>query len=223
MKLLARTALVLLLAGLLSACVEEANPTPKEEPNPTCQGTDCEPDPELNPVMKGAYISAHLGTYWSCPDQGYTPSGAGLAPPADAESSERASGDVAGACAPDAVECGAPLNCEDAQFTLSLTNSGQVAAVGVTISTLELFNSTGSVGTLPVGEIIDTATGQPFDGEVDAGESVTLRVDFMGPADPYNMLDNEQTADLEATVQSDNHDEIKIRGEDIAALPQIAT
>jgi len=221
MKNLTRYLLIVLMAAGLSACVEESDPNPEKDMNTTCQGTECEPDPELNPVMKGAYISAHLGNYWSCPEDGYTATGAGLDEPASAPA-ERSSG-VSSDCAPGADSCGAPLNCEDAQFSLSLTNSGQVGAVGVTISKLELLNSTGSVGTLPVGEVIDTATGNPFDGEVEAGESVNLRVDFMGPADPYQMLDNEQTADLEATVESDNHDEIKIRGEDIAALPAIAT
>lgn len=221
MKTLTRTALVLLFAASLTACVQDSNPKENEEPNPTCEGTECEPEPELHPVMKGAYVSAHLGSYWSCPEDGYQ--GAGLEPPADVPEGERASGVAAEDCDPDAGSCGTPLNCEDGQFTLRLTNSGSVTAVGVSVAKLELFNSSGSVATLPVGEVIDTETGQAFDGEVAEGETLTLRIDFMGPADPYTMLQNEQTADLEVTIESDNHDAIKIMGTDIAGVPQVAT
>jgi len=219
MRTLTRLIALGLVSLALTACVEERDETPRD-PDPSCAGVECEPEPELNPSMKGSYISAHLGTYWDCPEDGYTP-GAGLEPPRE-DSGERAADDSAGACAPGAT-CEEPLNCEDGSFTLRLTNSGQVPAVGVIVTRLELFNSTGSVGTLPIGEFVDRQTHQPFDGVVDPGETVSLRVEFMGPYQPHTFLGGEHVGDLEVTIASDNHEDVKIRGEDIAALPGIAT
>lgn len=226
MKTLTRTLIVslTLLAASMTACVEESDP--KETLEPACQQASCEPETETETetetaraLLKGTYISAHLGTYTSCPEDGYVP-GAGLTPEPD----EERSGDQAqGACFAE-DECAPIMNCEDGQFSLRLSNSGDADASGIIITQLELFKgSGGSVGTLPIADVINVETGQAFDGTLAADETVNLRIDFMGPASPYDMLEQEHTGHLEATVAADDHEDFKIEGQDIAALPDVAT
>ena len=93
-----------------------------------------------HPDLDGVFVSGHLGNYTDCRDQGYT----------EADGQDRASApandaDVGfGACQPTDDgdgSCGSyPLNCEDAQFTIELSNKGEITARGVSIERIELLD-----------------------------------------------------------------------------------
>lgn len=218
--------LVAVLAAGLVGCVEGTENKPQVEPE--CQGTQCEPDPRVDPVIDGVFVSAHLGNYASCPEDGYTADGSDALVSVDSD----------GAFAPcqEGEICDYEMNCEDGQFTLQLTNSGSATATGISIEKIELFNSLGeSVATLPTIAFIDTATDESFDGSLDSGEVVTLRVDFQGPNNPYSLLTVEdgdadqglrstnESGSLEVTVGADNHRDLIVAGKGVYSVPSVDT
>ena len=65
---------------------------------------------------------------------------------------------------------------------------------------------------LPIFDVIDLQGGQPFDGQVSRNEALTLRVDFAGPANPYELLKDAQgnvtdKARLRIVLEADNADD----------------
>lgn len=210
--------------ALLAGCVE---PPVKSNPNPEfCEGTSCETLDK--PELTGVFVSGHLGNYSDCPEDGWTEPTAAGDPDGAAPQ-----GDVAeGACAPD-TECTPIVNCEFAQATINVRNIGDVVATGIQVDRIELFNDDGDlVATLPVMDV--TETGAAFDGELADGDEATLRIDFQGPQNPYQLL---QTTDengdarfaasgsgtLRIVVSADDHDEIKVEGKEIYAVPSVDT
>lgn len=185
--------------------------------------TDC----QTRTTVSGLYVSGHLGNYMDCPGDGFV---------ADASYAEP---DVAaGAAAPCEAgddSCGGPLNCEDGQVTIRLTNTGQARVTGLQIERLELFDLEGTArAVLPLIKTADIDGGQAFDGTLEPGEEVTLRVDFQGPEDAYSLLNTSGesgdarwgstgTGILEVTVTGDNHDDVKIESGEISSLPSMAT
>ena len=193
-------------------------------------GTGC---PELtgDPELKGTFISGHLGNYESCPEDGYSDDASGGEPAgAPAE-------DVAADCAEDSEDCGGiALNCEDAQVTLRLINTGDEPAVGVQVTRIELFDLNGvSKAVLPlmgVEDVSNNGQSSPFDGLIPLGAERALRVDFQGPQSPWELLategeDSGRYANhggiIEITFTAENRrGEVVIRGE-VSALPSMAT
>ncbi|RDV36444.1 hypothetical protein DV096_18490 [Bradymonadaceae bacterium TMQ3] len=193
-------------------------------------GTGC---PELtgDPELKGTFISGHLGNYESCPEDGYSDDASGDAPAgAPAE-------DVAADCAEDSEDCGGVfLNCEDAQVTLRLINTGDEPAVGVQVTRIELFDTNGvSKAVLPLMGVSDVTTPGAtvdFEGVIPVGAERALRVDFQGPQSPWELLatDGEDSGRyanhggiIEITFTAENRrGEVVVRGE-VSALPSMAT
>ncbi len=181
------------------------------------------------PALEAIYVAGHLGNYLDCPADGYTensgPGGgnaAGRAAPADE--------DFAGDCAPseDGGGCSGPLNCEQAQFTVKLVNSGDTAGAAIAIEKIALLGADGEVAaTLPLIGMVDTATGEAFGGTLEAGAEVTLRVDYQGPVDISEFLPDESrwngSATMEVTFGSDNHPNVVIETKAVAVLPSVVT
>ncbi|TXD34263.1 hypothetical protein FRC98_18895 [Lujinxingia vulgaris] len=192
-------------------------------------GTGC---PELtgDPELKGMFVSGHLGNYESCPEDGYSDDASGDEP-AGAPAAE-----FAGDCAEDSPDCGIFLNCEDAQVTLRLNNTGDEPAVGVQVTRIELFDANGvSRAVLPLMEVSDVTTpgsSVTFDGMIGVGAERALRVDFQGPQSPWELLATEDDdsgryanhgGTIEITFRAENRrGEVIVRGE-VSALPSMAT
>ena len=201
-----------------------------------------EPDGDLEAV----YISGHLGNYWDCPDQAYTPgqradgavgSDAGGAP-------SEPQGDFApGACepapAPDGGAnapaegdvapgyCGGPLNCEGAQATFQLSNPTGLAR-GIRVSEILLLNDSGAiVASLPVLNTELASGAEAFDGELSPGESVSLRVYFRGPANPYELLEDASGASdegrLQIVIDSDTDGPVELITDAVYSQPGVVT
>lgn len=225
--------LTILALALAVGCVPADDKNTNTDDNNIAPCGECEENnnPRESAELKGSFISGHLGNYWDCPDQGYSPDASSEAPGA------RPAGDE-GFCAPaengDAANgCGGPLNCEGAQLTIRLTNGGDADATSIDVSKIEIFDADGvSLTTLPVLAVFDSSTNESFDGQLAAGESIDLRVDYNGPADLYSLLPEDETgsrvagsdsAFIEITVEADNHDDVVIDGGEVFVLPMVVT
>lgn len=160
------------------------------------------------PDLEAIFLSGHLGGYADCPDEGYTEAGGASSD----EDSRGAPG--AGDCAPpepgeDSGGCGGFWGCEGAQFTLKLVNNGEAKAVGISFESIGLLGDDGDVAAiLPFIGMTDAMSGGDFDGELEVGEEVTLRVEFLGPEDISEFVPSQNRwsggAALEITVGADN-------------------
>lgn len=179
-----------------------------------------------HPDLDGVFVSGHLGNYSDCRDQGYSEE-SGLetagAPARDADVS-------AGACEPSEDDsCGSyPLNCEDAQFTVELSNKGEITARGVSIERIELLDANGRVLTsLPHIQTVDTKTLDRFDGRVEPGEKLILRVDFQGPSYLHEFYPSaagfHNSVKLRVIITSDNEQTLRIESRSIEPMPQVVT
>lgn len=224
--------LAISLLALAVGCV------PADEKDPKTCDAECQSNNGTNnggnngtevndPDLKGSFISGHLGNYWDCPDEGYTPdttqSDAPAGAPADADFAP---------CAAEDESCGGPLNCDGAQLTIRLTNGGQGDAEGLEITKIEIFDQDGlSLAVLPVIAAFDASTNETFDGTLEAGKSIDLRVDFRGPANLYELMPADdsgarssgESALIEVTVSADNHDDVLIDGGEVFVLPTVVT
>ncbi|MBA2662850.1 MAG: hypothetical protein H0U74_11175 [Bradymonadaceae bacterium] len=199
-------------------------PEDKDEPEASC--TTCENNQNVDkPGVKGAYVSGHLGNYGDCPGDGY--GGAGIS------SEGRPAGDFA-PCE-EGTECTYyPMNCDDAQVTLRLTNSGQATALGMQVIKIELFDADGnSKAVLPLIEVTDTATNATFDGAVEVGTPRTLRVDFLGPESPHDLLSSSDAdvdsrfyshpGKIEVTFSAENHADVVVLTGELYPVPSVDT
>jgi hypothetical protein len=179
------------------------------------------------PALEAIFVAGHLGNYMDCPGDGYSEASgddAGRAAPADGDF-------AAGDCAPaedGGGGCFGPLNCEQAQLTIKLVNSGDTAGTAISIERIALLDANGAVtATLPLIGAVDTATGEDFEGTLEAGADVTLRVDYQGPADITEFLPDENrwngSAILEVTFGSDNHPDVVIETKAVEVLPAVVT
>jgi len=181
-----------------------------------------------HPDLDGVFVSGHLGNYTDCRDQGYT----------EADGQDRASApandaDVGfGACQPTDDgdgSCGSyPLNCEDAQFTIELSNKGEITARGVSIERIELLDENGRVLTsFPLIQTVDTDTLEAFDGRVEPTEKLILRVDFQGPGNLSEFYPSaagfQSSSRLRIIITSDNEQTLRIETRSIEPMPQVAT
>ena len=229
MKLLAKSLAKSLAPFVVAATLVGCGPlTEKSDPD-FCEGTSCEQT--LQPLVTGVFVSGHLGNYRDCPDDGYSPqstdSSSEPAPGADADFA---------ACHPDDQDCNDTLlNCEQAQLTVSLSNAGDAAATGLQADRVELYNLDGDkVADLPVIEV--TESNAAYDGDLETQETLSLRIDFQGPQNPYQLLDTSSSSSDEGvrfgggsagTVRvifsADNHDDVTVEGKELYAVPSVDT
>lgn len=199
-----------------------------------CVDQNSSPSPEWKfqeegdePELEGVFVSGHLGNYVDCPSDGYTP-----------ESNDNSMDDPGelwvGDCAAEMDSCTGFENCEDAQVTVVLENSGEATALGVDVVKIELFDEDGtSQATLPLMGVSVSGSSDEFDGEIEVDEEQILRVDFQGPQSPYELL---RSADgdmdpsgtrpagfVEITFASDNHDDVIIMSTEIYSVPSVET
>lgn len=175
--------------------------------------------PQGDASFDAIFVSGHLGNYLECPDEGYS----------HAEAEE----DAAFAPCQQGAECGGPLNCEGAQLTIKLVNDGMGAVAGVSVDELALLGDDGSVAvTLPVIDVIDVATGEVFDGHLDAGEELIVRIDYQGPTQLSEFISEgngagsfeyPQSAPVRVTFGADQHEDVVVETKDIEVLPSIVT
>ncbi len=220
---------IALFATLAAACIEE-NPKAWElqennqQNNTQNNNTQNNNTVVVNPdvELSGMFLSGHLGNYSSCPEEGYSGD-------SSARSAEPSEGAIAADCAEDSPNCGGFLNCEGAQLTIKLENRGTAAAEGLIITKLTLFNSEGlNMADLPLMEVVNAETNEPAPETLGAGESVTLRVTFQGPANPYEFLQDEDgnyrnSGSMQITVESTNHSSLLIKTGTLYTIDNIAT
>lgn len=224
--------LLLALTSTSAACII-ANPEPgddkdwnieeqEKENNTTTQNQEA---PELDAV----FVAGHLGNYMDCPGDGYSERSA-----SSGQANEPAAGAPAGDFAPcepsegeDSCNYG-PLNCEAAQFTINISNTGKLAAEGISIDAIALLDENGTiVATLPLIGAVDANTGETFDGNLAIDEEVTLRVDYQGPEDISEFIPSENrwsgSAKLRITIGADNHDDVPVETKAVSVLPAVVT
>lgn len=226
MKKLMFAAALLAMTSMTTGCLladpDEERPTWEIDEEVEQTEEEEEQEPKLTPELSAVFVGGHLGNYMDCPEDGYTERnasmGGGLAP-ADA---------AFGACAPDAESCETILNCEAAQLTVKITNDGQAAAEGLSVETIALLDEDGQVAaTLPLIDAIDTQTGEPFDGQLEVGADVTLRLDYQGPRDIQEFLPGQNrwsgSTTLELTFGADNHEDVRLETREVQVLPTVVT
>ena len=83
---------------------------------------------------------------------------------------------------------------------------------------------------LPIFDVINTVTMQPFDGDVSRDEILTLRVNFAGLADPYSFFSGSDArasysdnVRLRIVLEADNADDEIIVSPEIWLFPDVAT
>jgi len=221
-----------LILALGTACIED-NPKDvwnlKENPNNPNQPNQPNP-PVINSEvdLKGVFLSGHLGNYSGCEDEGYTPdSSSDRMSGAPREPGEDGAGLWEGDCAEDG--CGGWSQCEGAQLTIKLDNLGSAAAEGLIITKLALFNSNGEhLADLPLENVVNAENNAAAPEELEAGGSVTLRVTFQGPANPYEFFADESGAyrnsgTMQITVESTNHEAVIIKSGVLYTIDNVAT
>lgn len=168
--------------------------------------------------VEGTFVSGHLGNYLDCPGDGYTASSgdsAGRAAP---------SSDAAFAPCPEGETCNYTLNCEDAQATVRLSNISVEDVRDLQVEKIELLDGNGHVrAELPWMSTTDTTDSSSFDGQVDGGEELDLRIDFQGPADVSEFVKDEETVKIRITFDSDEHPPIEIDSDELYRLPSVVT
>lgn len=185
--------------------------------------------PESEAELHGTYISGHLGNYWDCPDQAYTPADQQVVGAPGAEGADFAP------CEQSDDSCGGPLNCESAMVMIELSNPGELKAQGVSVYEIELLDVQGTVlATLPIVSVAEVTSGASFDGELEIDEQVKLRVEYQGPLnlrellpqDPTDGVDRfsgEASAKVRIKVKADNAHEISVESKLISSVPSVAT
>ena len=189
-------------------------------------------EPSERTVLRGTYISGHLGSYWDCPGEGYTGEDAMMTDGAEMD------GFAEGDCAEDS--CGF-LNCQDAQMTILLNNDGALVAEEISISKIRLLDlDDRELGILPLIAIHNTAHDGPFSGTLDAGAQVQLRIDFLGPENLQKLKDDAMSGDndgisndgdraahsgalIEITFTSKNADDEVVVSKELYDLPAVDT
>lgn len=207
-----------------TACVSDNENEPEES-----EEWELEEEADA-PELAGTFISGHLGNYDSCSDDGYIPASSDDDEPNEGAPDPDSDGDfAAGDCAPD-TDC-PPLDCEDAQVTIDLQNTGTDDAQGLQIEQIELFNEEGqSRAILPhLGAYLSNGT-TVFDGELAADDAIQLRIEFLGPDSPFELLGLDGAARwdshaglVEITFSADNHDDVLIMSTEIYGLPTVDT
>lgn len=180
-------------------------------------GPDGKTKERTKSTVQGLFVSGHLGNYLDCPGDGYTEDGE------RAESSGAASKDADFAPCPPDEECNYELNCEDAQMTFQLSNEGTSNVGELQIEKIELLDEQmNPIATLPLIALSDVDEGQTFDGDIETGETLDLRLDFQGPARPYDLMKTD-SGYIKLTISGDEHPAIIIESTELYTLPSVVT
>lgn len=149
----------------------------------------CDPQHPIEPGALGeagleaAYVAGHFGAYYDCPEEAYRPP-----PPRDADRAEGV--DIDPDCAGDDCQL---LSCTGARLTVSLSNTAEVDATGVTVLALFVLDEDAqAIVPLPI-EAVYGDDGEPFDGELEAGAVELIQIEFTGPYD-VAVITGEDTA-----------------------------
>ena len=190
-----------------------------------------EPEPSES-TLALTYISGHFGSYHSCPDEAFNPERPqGQA--SDQEGERRAGApELAGDCA-DPCEGGGLLNCEAAQVTLRLSNEGEVDLRGIVVRDLLVLDADDfERASLPV-LAATLIQGGAFDGNLAAGQSVDLRVEFRGPLDLGALISGEEGdeelrrrnegARLRVFMRAEGQGDARLDTPEIYTMPEVAT
>lgn len=225
--------MMVLFGGVMlaqAACGLSSDPGEPEPWMPTDPVVD--PPVAMKAELDVIYISGHLGNYSSCPEKGYTEGGA--------MNSSKPSADFApGACAPaepgeDSDSCGSFQSCEEAQLTMEFGNlSADVIAAGVNVKLIEVLDDDKMVrAVLPVNDVVVISDMMSFDGGLEAGEKVKVRVDYKGPVNLYDILSDDSSesgrgyyngAQLRITVGAENAEDVVIETKAVQQIPDVAT
>ncbi|MEO1267612.1 MAG: hypothetical protein AAFX99_05910, partial [Myxococcota bacterium] len=177
--------LLVSLAAFWIGCgdVDEEEEGTANVSNNTTGSTSNSTTPEPLPsTLELIYISGHFGSYWDCPEEAYDPDGAAPLPSGDALV-------VDGDCA---EPCTGLLNCESAQVSVRLSNTGDSDLTHITLLDLLIVDADQMErASLPV-LTITTFDGELFDGTLAAGAQVDLRIDFRGPINLAELMADEQ-------------------------------
>jgi hypothetical protein len=199
--MLTRLLTVLALVSLTVACEQDAEEAPPVESNQS---------------LELAYISGHLGSYWDCPDDAMPAraqdDGAAREAPADAP------GAVAGDCA-DGQDCGGFNSCQAAEVRVRVTNDGEDAVDALTVKQLRLDWGGGDLSNNEVIGLYDTDDAA-YDGVLEPGDSVDLRIEFRGP----HPSDVEWDQGLPATIEMGQETlSEELVTPELQMVPQVAT
>lgn len=215
-----------------AACVFGGEPGEPEPWNPTDPPVD--PPVMMQAELDAIYISGHLGGYSSCPERGYTEGASDQSSPsADACAPAEPNGDL------DEDYCGGGggfQNCEEAQITLELSNlDANVDATAVEVKLIELLDDDNMVrAILPINDVVVLPGQMSFDGGLDTGEKVKVRVDYKGPVNLYDILSDESGdsdrgfapyggAQLRITVGAENAPDVVIITKKVYQMADVAT
>ena len=145
--------------------------------------------------LEVTYVSGHLGNYSSCADDSSN----------GAQDELRFAFD-AGVCAQDAETCGLPLNCNDAELTVVVSNAGDEDLANIDVEQLIIIPAEGETIVATVLSV-STTDGEAFDGTLDAGAELTLRISFVGLAPGEGTPYGERIgADVRVTVGTGDED-----------------
>jgi len=144
-------------------------------------------EPPATDTFELIYVSGHLGSYWDCPGDALSgPATTGSAPMADAAAEPGFAG-AAERC--DGDNCGGPwiMNCEHAELTIRLKNTGETTLTGLQVSQIVLMPESGE-GSVE-SELLDAtrSDGQPMATGVAPGEEIELIVQFKGLPPNFDM------------------------------------
>lgn len=201
--MLTRMIAALALVSLTAACERDADPV--------------DPPPQGNQSLELAYISGHLGAYWDCPDDAMPPrAGQPDGAAREAGAPEDPAGLIAGDCADE--NCGF-LNCEPAEVRLRVTNDGEEAVDALTVKQLQLVWGDGDLSNNDVIGLYGP-DGEAFDGVLEPGDSVDLRIEYRGPHP--NDVDWDQGLPAQIEMGQETLSEELITPE-LQMVPQVAT
>lgn len=205
----------------------------------------CNQDP-IEPGVEGlelVYVSGHLGSYRDCPDKAFDPQGVDLpaadGAPQDDEAERPAPARDGDGFAADCAEedCG-PLNCQDAQLTVQLSNTSVEDAVGITVVSVIVLDSDGmGIAELPVLAVNEPGPGaEEFRGLLAADEEAQLRVDFSGPLNVRDLggnwnEDGDQDlrfgavlgAEVHLVIEAVTHEDAELTTPELYSLPEVDT
>jgi hypothetical protein len=96
------------------------------------------------------------------------------------------------------------------------------------VEQIELVDHQGRVAaTLPLMATTDTDSGEPFDGTLEPGEEVNLRIDFQGPADLSGVSsgadDERDSAFIHVTFSADAQPRFTVESDELYGLPSVVT
>ena len=209
--------LSLLLCVLCALCVSTGCVFLEKDVDP--EPPVVQPEPDLHPKVSGRFISGHLGSYDTCPQDAYK-SGS-----ARSQEQDGAKDIIAGgACEPadDGLGCknggsGYFNQCEDGQVMLRLDNVGRAPGRNIALQQVLLLDAYGNVlAQLPSIDVTNDSTQLPFNGSLAEGSSKTISVSFQAPLYPDQFLVQDTLSDAPSVAPRCAHSDGGTDSEDYA-------